>query len=80
MGQVKLPEAPRFSAVVLARPRVPRIPCRPVERAKLLRMVLSNCAIDATSLYLTYRKPFDRVSQRAKTEEWCALGETILEL
>ena len=42
-----------------------------VERAKLLRMVLSNCAIDATSLYPTYRKPFDRIFQRAKTEEWC---------
>ncbi len=43
-----------------------------VEQAKLLRMVLSNCAVDATSLYPTYRKPFDRIFQRAKTEEWCA--------
>jgi site-specific DNA recombinase len=43
-----------------------------VEQAKLLRMVLSNCAIDTTSLYPTYRKPFDRIFHRAKTGEWCA--------
>jgi site-specific DNA recombinase len=43
-----------------------------MEQAKLLRMVLSNCAIDAASLYPTYRKPFDLIFQRAKTEEWCA--------
>ena len=42
------------------------------ERAKLLKMVLSNCGIDAVSLYPTYRKPFDLIFQRVKTEEWCA--------
>jgi site-specific DNA recombinase len=31
----------------------------PAEKAKLLRMVLSNCAVDAVSVYPTYRKPFD---------------------
>jgi len=31
----------------------------PQEKAKLLRMVLSNCTIDAASIYPTYRKPFD---------------------
>lgn len=30
----------------------------PSARAKLLKMVLSNCAIDGTSLYPTYRNPF----------------------
>jgi hypothetical protein len=34
-------------------------------------MVLSNCGIDAVTLYPTYRKPFDLIFQRAKTEEWC---------
>ena len=29
------------------------------EKAKLLRMVLSNCSIDAAKIYPTYRKPFD---------------------
>ena len=43
----------------------------PQEKAKLLRMVLSNCAIDATSIYPTYRKPFDVIFQKAKNEEWC---------
>jgi site-specific DNA recombinase len=40
------------------------------EQAKLLRMVLLNCAIDAASVYPTYRKPFDMIFQRAKNEEW----------
>jgi site-specific DNA recombinase len=38
-----------------------------VEKAKLLKMVLSNCAIDAVSLYPTYRKPFELIFQRVKT-------------
>ncbi len=42
------------------------------EKAKLLRIVLSNCAIDAASLYPTYRKPFDLIFRAAKTEEWYA--------
>ena len=46
------------------------------ERAKLLKMVLSNCAIDAVSLYPTYRKPFDLIFQKAKTEEWRARGDS----
>ena len=29
-------------------------------------MVLSNCAIDAVSIYPTYRTPFDLIFQRAK--------------
>jgi site-specific DNA recombinase len=42
------------------------------ERAKLLKLVLSNCGIDAVSLYPTYRKPFDLIFQQAKTEGWRA--------
>jgi hypothetical protein len=34
------------------------------ERAKLLKMVLSNCGIDAVSIYPTHRKPFDLIFQR----------------
>ena len=44
----------------------------PAERAKLLRLVLSNCAVDAVSVYPTYRKPFDMIFERAKTKEWWA--------
>jgi site-specific DNA recombinase len=44
----------------------------PAEKAKLLRMVLSNCAVDAVSVYPTYRKPFDMIFERAKTKEWWA--------
>ena len=36
------------------------------EKAKLIKMVLSNCSIDATNLYPTYRKPFDLIFARAK--------------
>ena len=42
------------------------------EKAKLLKIVLSNCSIDATNLYPTYRKPFDLIFMRAKNEEWRA--------
>jgi hypothetical protein len=44
----------------------------PQEEAKLLRLVLSNCAVDAVSVYPTYRKPFDKIFERAKTGEWWA--------
>jgi hypothetical protein len=51
-------------------------------------MVLSNCAIDAVSLYPTYRKPFDLIFQSTKTEGWLAqvddfrtfLGELVSSL
>jgi hypothetical protein len=42
----------------------------PSGQAKLLKMVLSNCAIDAANLYPAYRKPFDLIFQAAKTKEW----------
>ena len=42
------------------------------EKAKLLRIVLSNCRIDAANLYPTYRRPFDLISRRVKTKEWYA--------
>ena len=48
----------------------------PAEKAKLLKMVLSNCAIDAVSLYPTYRKPFDLIFQMGKTKEWCARSDS----
>ncbi len=44
----------------------------PTEKAKLLRMVLSNCAVDAVNVYPTYRKPFELIFQRAKTGQWWA--------
>jgi site-specific DNA recombinase len=48
----------------------------PLEQAKLLKMVLSNCALDAASIYPTYRKPFDLIFTRAKNEEWRARGDS----
>jgi len=30
----------------------------------------ANCALDGVSLYPTYRKPFDLIFKRAKTEDW----------
>ena len=49
---------------------------KPTEQAKLLKMVLSNCQIDAVSLTPTYRKPFDLIFARAKNEEWRARGDS----
>ena len=43
---------------------------KPAEQAELLKKVLLNCSIDAVSLYPTYRKPFDMIFERAKSEEW----------
>ena len=40
----------------------------PAERAKLLRIVLSNCSLDAASVYPAYRKPFDLVLARAQSK------------
>ena len=42
----------------------------PAEKAKLLRIVLSNCAINDATLYPAYRKPFDLIFQMANKEEW----------
>ncbi len=46
------------------------------EKGKLLRIVLSNCAVDAANLYPTYRKPFDLIFQRAQKGEWWGWGES----
>jgi hypothetical protein len=43
---------------------------KPAEQAELLKKVLLNCSNDAVSLYPTYRKPFDLIFKRAKSEEW----------
>jgi site-specific DNA recombinase len=51
----------------------------PVEKAKLLRIVLSNCKIDAASVYPTYRKPFGLIFQRAKNEGWRAREDLNLQ-
>lgn len=48
----------------------------PEEKAKLLRIVLSNCTINAASLYPTYRKPFDLIFAKAKNEGWRARGDS----
>ena len=49
---------------------------KPEEQAKLLRLVLSNCSVDAASVYPTYRKPFDVIFQHGKREGWCARRES----
>jgi hypothetical protein len=42
----------------------------PAENIELLRMLFSNCAVDALSVMPTYRKLFDMIYQRARLEEW----------
>lgn len=48
----------------------------PSEKAKLLKLVLSNCAVDAATVYPTYRKPFDLIFQHGKIEGWRARRES----
>jgi hypothetical protein len=43
---------------------------KPAEQAQLLKLILWNCSIDAVSLTPAYRKPFDMIFERAKTEDW----------
>jgi site-specific DNA recombinase len=42
------------------------------EKAALLKMVLSNCAVDAASIYPTYRKPFDLIFAQGQNGGWRA--------
>jgi site-specific DNA recombinase len=48
----------------------------PEEQGKLLKMVLSNCKLDATNLYPTYRKPFDLIFEHTQRGEWRARRES----
>jgi site-specific DNA recombinase len=40
------------------------------DRGQLLNSVLLNCATDGVSLWPVYRKPFDLIFERAKSEDW----------
>jgi hypothetical protein len=40
------------------------------ERGQLLKTVLLNCATDGLNLWPVYRKPFDVIFERAKSEDW----------
>jgi hypothetical protein len=40
------------------------------EKAKLLRMLFSNCSVDAVSVTPAYRKPFDMILKRAQSKKW----------
>ena len=48
------------------------------ERADLTKKVLSNCSIDAVTLYPSYRKPFGLIARRAKNEEWSGREDSNL--
>jgi hypothetical protein len=42
------------------------------QQAQLLKMIVSNCRTDGVNHWPVYRKPFNPIFERAKTEEWCA--------
>ncbi len=42
------------------------------EQGKLLKLIVSNCTTDGLTLCPEYRKPFDVIFERVKTEEWRA--------
>jgi site-specific DNA recombinase len=48
----------------------------PEEQAKLLKVVVSNCSIDATTVYPTYRKLFDLIFTHRKNEGWRARADS----
>jgi hypothetical protein len=43
------------------------------KQAELLRILLWNCAVDGVGLHSAFRKPFDLISRRVKTEELVGL-------
>ena len=50
----------------------------PAEKAKLLKMLFSNCSVDAVSVSPTYRKPFDMIVKRALLKEWSGREDSNL--
>ena len=48
---------------------------KPAEQAELLKKVLLNCSVDAVSATPTYRKPFDLIAKRVKSEDWSTQGD-----
>jgi site-specific DNA recombinase len=48
----------------------------PEEQAKLLKIVVSNCSIDALNVYPRYRKPFDLIFTHGKNEGWRARADS----
>jgi hypothetical protein len=42
----------------------------PLEQARLLKTLLSNCTFDRGTLCPTYRKPFDLFAKGAETGDW----------
>ena len=50
----------------------------PGEKAKLLKMLFSNCSVDAVSVSPTYRKPFDMIAKRALLNEWSGREDSNL--
>jgi hypothetical protein len=64
-GVAQTNEHPHMVGVVLG-----YVSQNPVEKAKLLRMLFSNCSVDAVSVTPTYRKSFDMIFERARSEKW----------
>ena len=48
------------------------------EKDKLLRMLFSNCSVDAVRVTPAYRKPFDRLFKRAQSKEWSGREDSNL--
>jgi hypothetical protein len=42
----------------------------PTEQGEMVKTALLNSSTDGTSLLPTFRKPFDLIFQRAKSEDW----------
>jgi hypothetical protein len=48
------------------------------EKAKLLRMLFSNCSVDVVSAASTYRKPFDRIVKKGSFGKWSGREDSNL--
>jgi hypothetical protein len=50
------------------------------QKARLLKIIQSNCTWDGVSICPTYRKPFDILAKLNESEEWCAWKDSNLRL
>ncbi|MEO5896486.1 MAG: hypothetical protein ABIS06_12355 [Vicinamibacterales bacterium] len=49
----------------------------PTEQRRLLKTLLSNCTLQAGTLYPTYRKPFDALVEGNETEDWLGVRDAL---
>ena len=77
IDELRSTEDPRFESITELFELMKRAPALYMkqddeERARMLRVVTSNCEVTAESIVPTYRKPFSGIAEGLETGEWWA--------